>query len=273
MKNPGIYILTSPTGKSYVGKDVNIPNRINMHLAGKTPRCKGIHNAIKKYGADNFRVEIILYPGISEDALYEVERWKISQFGTYKNGYNMSQGGKGFDSELCRQNALRRVTEGTNPFAGELGSRMSKENARKRIEDGTHHWAGERGSENNRRLIKEGRHPFGGERGSKQSREVQLSRVADGTHNFVGEQGSKMSRENALQRVKDGTNPFAGEEGRELARKTQRKRIKDGTHHFSNKEHQSKAGKAGAEVRWRRWRKSRWMYIRSLAMLFYESNN
>ena len=34
MKNPGIYILTSPTGKQYVGKDSCLPTRVNKHLSG-----------------------------------------------------------------------------------------------------------------------------------------------------------------------------------------------------------------------------------------------
>ena len=47
MKNPGIYVLTSPTGKQYVGRDVNLPSRATQHLRGNVPECPAIHRAIQ----------------------------------------------------------------------------------------------------------------------------------------------------------------------------------------------------------------------------------
>ena len=74
MKNPGIYILTSPSDNQYVGRDRNLPNRATQHLRGNAPNCRAIHDAIKKYGVDAFSIEIIQYPGISQEALNAVER-------------------------------------------------------------------------------------------------------------------------------------------------------------------------------------------------------
>ena len=55
MKNPGIYIITNRfDSMQYVGKDVNLPSRSKQHLAGKSPQCPYIHNAIMKYGKDAF---------------------------------------------------------------------------------------------------------------------------------------------------------------------------------------------------------------------------
>ena len=105
MKNPGIYILTAPNGKQYIGKDSNLPNRSNRHLAGKGD-ARALHNAINKHGANNFEVEVIRYPGISSAALNAVEMWKIKQLGT-KNpkGYNLTDGGEGLvnPAEYTRQ--------------------------------------------------------------------------------------------------------------------------------------------------------------------------
>ena len=96
MKNPGIYIITSPSGKQYVGKDGNLPYRVETHLSGWNKRCVLIHRAIKKYGKENFNVEIIRYPGISPETLYAVEQWKIRQLNTKApNGYNLTDGGAG----------------------------------------------------------------------------------------------------------------------------------------------------------------------------------
>ena len=38
MKNPGIYVLTSPSGNQYVGKDHNLPSRVKQHLSGNAPQ-------------------------------------------------------------------------------------------------------------------------------------------------------------------------------------------------------------------------------------------
>ena len=121
MKNPGIYILTSPSGKQYVGRDVNLPRRANKHLSGNSPECPGIHKAIQKYGRDAFSAEIIRYPGISHEALNAVERWWIRRLQTLApKGYNLNEGGDGLiPSEETRQ-------------------KLSESNS-KRVADGTHH--------------------------------------------------------------------------------------------------------------------------------------
>ena len=137
MKNPGIYILTCKVnGKQYIGKDSNMPSRPNKHLNGKCSRCPLIHRAIKKYGAENFDVEIIRYPGISSDALYAVEQWKIAQLGTKApNGYNLTDGGKGMSGHKHTEEAKQKIGQyqreraerGENPMQDpEVAARHSK---------------------------------------------------------------------------------------------------------------------------------------------------
>ena len=120
MKNPGIYILTSPSGKQYVGLDSNMPRRANMHLRSYGG-CRLIHRAIKKYGAENFSVEYIRYPGISREALNEVEKWKIAQLDTLApNGYNLRDGGDSgsfSDESRAKMSAIHqeKVERGEHP--------------------------------------------------------------------------------------------------------------------------------------------------------------
>ena len=109
MKNPGIYILTSPSGKQYVGKDRNLPSRAKGHLRGQSPDCSAIHAAIKKYGSENFSVEIIRYPGISDEALNAVERGYIRKLNCKsQNGYNLTDGGDG--GSPCEE-TRRKISE------------------------------------------------------------------------------------------------------------------------------------------------------------------
>ena len=122
MKNPGLYILTNTVnGKQYVGRDCYLPNRTKEHLKGKCSNCRSIHNAIKKYGADAFDVEIIQYPGISDEALNAVERWKIRQLHTLSpGGYNLTEGGEGNSnpSDETRQKLSEAKTGENHPMYG-----------------------------------------------------------------------------------------------------------------------------------------------------------
>ena len=161
MKKSGIYILTSPSGKSYVGRDCSLPKRVKEHLSGKSPQCPAIHAAIKKYGREVFTVEMIAYPGISHEALCAVEAWHIARHDSYNNGYNESNGGAGMDSETASRLQRKRVNDGTHHF---IGGEIQREVTRKRIAAGTHHFLdSERARERERKRIAAGKHHFVGD--------------------------------------------------------------------------------------------------------------
>lgn len=61
-----IYCLTAPSGKQYVGqttRDVSLRWRehIDDALDPAKDRCKALNGAIRKYGADSFKVSIVAY--------------------------------------------------------------------------------------------------------------------------------------------------------------------------------------------------------------------
>ena len=177
MKRQGIYILTnSVNGKQYVGKDTNLPRRINEHLSGKCPRCPHIHRAINKHGREAFDVEIIEYPGASHEALNAIEKWHIARLDTYKNGYNCTKGGEGFDSETVQKNNQNRIVDSTHHFQDPEWQRQYNTSGQ-RIEDGTHNFQGENNPSVQR--SRDGTHQWLGENNPSHQR------VADGTHNFL----------------------------------------------------------------------------------------
>ena len=56
----GIYKITSPSGKIYIGQSVNIALRWNQYkLLHKTIMGPKLYNSLKKYGCDNHTFEII----------------------------------------------------------------------------------------------------------------------------------------------------------------------------------------------------------------------
>lgn len=92
-----IYKLTNKiTRKSYIGQTTNdVKRRFTFHKSSakrgsKTP----LHEAISKYGAENFKIEII-DENISEETVDDCERFWIGKMKTrVPNGYNLQGGGK-----------------------------------------------------------------------------------------------------------------------------------------------------------------------------------
>ena len=55
----GIYKITSPSGKIYIGESENIPNRIYYYKIVSCKKQRRLYNSIKKYGWENHIFEII----------------------------------------------------------------------------------------------------------------------------------------------------------------------------------------------------------------------
>jgi len=96
----GIYKITSPSGKIYVGQSVNILSRkssyVNLHCESQSK----IHRSINKYGWDVHKFEII--HECSRDKLNEMERYYIKLFDTFntKHGLNLTSGGDSASREI-----------------------------------------------------------------------------------------------------------------------------------------------------------------------------
>lgn len=90
----GIYKITSPSGKVYIGQSVNIYQRWNREY--KKVRCKSqilLYNSLIKYGVESHKFEIIHV--CSEPKLNELEAHYIDLFNSFnnKNGLNLRGGG------------------------------------------------------------------------------------------------------------------------------------------------------------------------------------
>ena len=95
MKKGIIYKATNIiNGKSYIGQTTNFVVRKSYHKRLKG-QCWVFYRAIKKYGFNNFKWEII-EEDIDEDELDEKEIYYIAKFGTYvgDGGYNLTHGGR-----------------------------------------------------------------------------------------------------------------------------------------------------------------------------------
>ena len=82
-------IINLLNNKQYIGKHSS--NEINNEYYGSGIAIK---RAIKKYGKNNFKKEIVCICK-TEDELNKSEIFNIKKYETFKNGYNMTMGGEG----------------------------------------------------------------------------------------------------------------------------------------------------------------------------------
>lgn len=113
-----IYVITNTVNnKRYVGQTIqSIEERFASHKRRGYHRCPKLHNALNKYGRENFRVSHVsdAYTQKEADVL---EVHFIAKFDTINNGYNLATGGShGKLHETTKKKlsvALRGNTNGT----------------------------------------------------------------------------------------------------------------------------------------------------------------
>ena len=90
-----IYQITNLiNGKIYIGKTNNIQKRWSNHRCSNDPNMV-IARAIRKYGVDNFKFEV-LYKDIPIEQIDELEIKTIKEKNSQvPNGYNVASGGQG----------------------------------------------------------------------------------------------------------------------------------------------------------------------------------
>lgn len=91
-----IYLRTNQINKKqYVGQTNNFQSRENYWRTGRNYANKIINCDRKKYGLENWTVEVIDEAETREEA-WELEQKYITELNTiWPNGYNLSNGGKG----------------------------------------------------------------------------------------------------------------------------------------------------------------------------------
>lgn len=120
----GIYKITnSINGHSYIGKSNNIRKRLLGHVyEAKNPnrRKNAVENAILKYGAQFFQIEIVEeIPKSDYDNIgSERERYWINYFKTFidKDQYNLTSGGEGTCGYNCTEKERERRKEWAKNF-------------------------------------------------------------------------------------------------------------------------------------------------------------
>lgn len=136
-----IYKLTSPSGKSYIGQTTNLKDRKRcFYNPNKYYSGHKLDNAIKKYGIENFKYEIIIQIVESDkfklrEKLDELEIYYIEKYDSYNNGYNMTLGGSGSKGCFQTEESRKKISDKAKGRKGSMTGRHLTEEQRKKVSD------------------------------------------------------------------------------------------------------------------------------------------
>ena len=89
-------IVNKINNKVYIGITTrSLKERFNQHKYSRYSMDTKFSRALKKYGIENFEIQLIEDEITSLKELYEKEKYYISKYNSYNNGYNSTLGGDG----------------------------------------------------------------------------------------------------------------------------------------------------------------------------------
>ncbi len=141
-----VYLITSPNGKQYIGiSSAGFQTRWKKHCEeARRTQARLLCKAIRKYGPESFRVELIEQCETWEQACAQ-ERFWIQYVGTKQPwGYNLTDGGEGTlgreqtSAEIAKRASSMRGQKRTPDqierlAAGQRGRKMTPESIAKSV--------------------------------------------------------------------------------------------------------------------------------------------
>jgi group I intron endonuclease len=107
-------IINKENGLIYIGCTINsLEKRFYEHLyrCFKTDYKSKLYNSMKKYGQENFTIELIEECDLS--VIYETEKKYIEQYDSYNNGLNSTLGGEGCLGYIHSPEIRQKISENT----------------------------------------------------------------------------------------------------------------------------------------------------------------
>ena len=127
-------IVNTENGMQYIGVTKNPKVRFRGHAFHNTKTRSLLKAAIKKYGVEKFKMDILLVS--TQDYCYDMEAKLIEACGTKKpGGYNICSGGRGAIGLDGEMNGMFGRTGAAHPHFGKpgynLGRKLSEETKEK----------------------------------------------------------------------------------------------------------------------------------------------
>lgn len=125
----GIYKITSPTGRIYVGQSVELEERF---IAYSNFRCKAqklLYNSIKKNGWESHIWEIVIKGDFDKQTLNFLEEKYVKEFNSFRGwsrkGMNLTTGG---DSPILDISVKTRISKGVSKYHKTIGHSKETKN-------------------------------------------------------------------------------------------------------------------------------------------------
>jgi len=101
----GIYIITSPTNRIYIGQSIDIKRRTNQYKRGDCEEQRFLYNSILKYGWSSHTLTII--EECCREELNRLEKYYIELYGSLntERGMNLREGGD--SSKMSEESKLK----------------------------------------------------------------------------------------------------------------------------------------------------------------------
>lgn len=177
----GIYKITSPNGKIYIGQSVNIKDRLRKYFSGNCKNQIKLYRSIHKYGWENHVFEII--EECCFDELNTKERF-------WQDFYNCI-GKNGLNCKLTETNSLSgKHSEETKLKIG--NSNKGKKRSVEQIENMSIAMKGKFSGE---------KHPMYGKKHKKDSL-IKMSEASKGNKNMLGKNHSEESKQKISNSLK-----------------------------------------------------------------------
>ena len=127
-KNCGIYKITSPVGKVYIGQSSDIKNRFKVYQRLSCKQQVKLYNSLKKYGVENHQFDIIEY--CSEEDLNCSERFWQDEFGGLcKNTLNCLLQECGEERRTHGEESRRKMSQNSKSKGTRLGIKLENASA------------------------------------------------------------------------------------------------------------------------------------------------
>lgn len=154
----GIYKITSPTNKIYIGQSVDIERRWNNHKSmPKSDKGNLLYNSFLSHGVDSHKFEIL--ERCSKEMLNEREIYYIEKYQTFdtEHGLNLTKGG---DSKVVfSKKTLQKMSEAKKGVRPEhlIGHKHSKEtrDILRKKSMGNKNWLGKNHTEETKEKIRQ----------------------------------------------------------------------------------------------------------------------
>lgn len=124
----GIYKITSPTNRIYIGQSIKIESRIYSYKKCKCYTQPKLLKSLKKYGWDKHKFEVLVE--CEREKLNELEKYYVDLYQTFnsKHGLNIKDGGngRGVMAESTKKKLSNLMTGVNNPFYGKKHTEETK---------------------------------------------------------------------------------------------------------------------------------------------------